>query len=153
MHLPCQNCKGLQPFSGEPPICDVCGWEAPWSKTTPPANPTTKRSVVKSSEETNLRAVARFAGMLCAIAIGLMVFWYGGIELLIWLAPESRYGYAFKYTDSADQVFIEPKPHDCEWGKAPIGSKYCHFERHISFANDEHGNIKAVYVTWEKVQD
>jgi hypothetical protein len=100
-----------------------------------------------------IRSVGRAIGKLCAAFIGLVILWYGGIEVLIWLAPENRYGYGLKYTDSPDQVFIQPKPHDCEWGKAPLGNKYCHFERQISFDKDEHGKVKAVYVNWEKVQE
>jgi len=26
MNLSCWNCKAIQPFSGNPPKCDVCGW-------------------------------------------------------------------------------------------------------------------------------
>ena len=74
-------------------------------------------------------------------------------ESLMWLAPESKFGYAVKYGLPDSKVSIEPKPHDCEWGKAPIGSKYCHFEKIVLTAKNERGKVTAVYVNWEKVQD
>jgi len=27
MNMPCDNCKTIRPFSGQPLRCDVCGWE------------------------------------------------------------------------------------------------------------------------------
>jgi hypothetical protein len=74
-------------------------------------------------------------------------------EGLMWLAPESRYGYAEKYHVNLTKVSVDPKPHDCEWGKAPIGSKYCHFEKIVLTDKNEHSEVTAVYVKWEKVQD
>lgn len=74
-------------------------------------------------------------------------------EGAMWLAPESKFGYAAKYELADDKVFVQSKPHDCEWGKAPIGSKYCHFEKIVLTDKNEHGKVTAVYVNWEKVQD
>ena len=74
-------------------------------------------------------------------------------ESLMWLAPESKFGYVVKYGLPDSKVSIEPKPHDCEWGKAPIGSKYCHFEKIVLTDKNEHDKVTAVYVNWEKVQD
>ena len=71
----------------------------------------------------------------------------------MWLAPESKFGYAEKYEVPENKVYIETKPHDCEWGKAPLGNKYCHFEKTVHTDTDSHGKVTAVYVSWEKIQD
>ena len=55
-------------------------------------------------------------------------------------------GYAEKYHIPLSKVYVDPRPHDCEWDKAPIGSKYCHFEKVISTDKNEHGTVTAVYV-------
>jgi len=74
-------------------------------------------------------------------------------ETPIWLAPESTFGYAEKYNVPESKVHVDPKPHDCEWGKAPIGNKYCHFEKTVSAVRDSQGKVMAVYVGWEKKED
>jgi hypothetical protein len=75
------------------------------------------------------------------------------LEGAMWLTPESKFGYASKYGLPDNKVFVQSKPHDCEWGKAPIGSKYCHFEKIVLTDKNEQGKVTAVYVNWEKVQD
>lgn len=74
-------------------------------------------------------------------------------EIIIRIAPESAYGYAFKYDVSPDQVDVEPKPHDCEFMKAPVGNKYCHFEKEVDTVKDERGEITGVLVHWNKVKE
>jgi hypothetical protein len=70
-----------------------------------------------------------------------------------WLAPESTFGYAAKYNLPNDKVYIEPKPHDCEWDKAAIGNKYCHFEKTVLTEKNSQGKVTAVYVNWERKED
>lgn len=74
-------------------------------------------------------------------------------EGTIWLFPNSTFGYSMKYGVDDKHVYVEPKPHDCEWGKAPIGNKYCHFDRVVTTDKDRNGKITAVYVNWEKVEE
>ena len=40
---------------------------------------------------------------------------------LIYVAPSSAYGYGFKYSVADSKVSIGLRPHDCEWGSAPLG--------------------------------
>lgn len=58
-----------------------------------------------------------------------------------------------QYEVPKDKVYVEPKPHDCEWGKAPLGNKYCDFEKEVVTDRDAHGNVTAVYVSWNKASD
>jgi hypothetical protein len=58
--------------------------------------------------------------------------------LLVWSVwYVFRYGleqgaYAVWYNAPPQNVLIYPKPHDCEFLKAPIGSKYCHYEKDVN---------------------
>jgi len=56
---------------------------------------------------------------------------------------------------------ITERPHDCDFWKAPIGSKECHYEKHVIGYFDKNGNsvheydpavVEKVYV-WQKVED
>ena len=50
-------------------------------------------------------------------------------------------------------AFIEKEPHDCDWDKAPIGNKECHFEKQVNVHKSSDGANDAVYVTWAKVSN
>jgi hypothetical protein len=69
--------------------------------------------------------------------------------------PESAWAYAMQYNTETQYVVIASKPHDCEFFKAPIGNKYCRFDRTVTTQKgDESVNHKMlVYVTWNKVFD
>src|SRR6202035_5024976 len=41
---------------------------------------------------------------------------------------DSNLRYAFEYGVNLSAVNKDPKPHDCDWSKAPIGNKECHYE-------------------------
>ena len=93
--------------------------------------------------------------LLAGLSIYLVV---GGLAWIgqdgaIWLWPESKFGYANKYEVREEEVYVQAKPHDCEWGKAPIGNKYCHFEKTISTEKNSQGKVTAVYVNWERKDD
>jgi hypothetical protein len=37
--------------------------------------------------------------------------------------------YSIKYAVSADKIYIDPKPTDCDFWHAPVGKKGCHYQR------------------------
>jgi hypothetical protein len=43
-----------------------------------------------------------------------------------------KWWFTFQYNVAYEQVTIEQRPHDCEWGTAPLGEKHCHYERVIN---------------------
>jgi hypothetical protein len=43
--------------------------------------------------------------------------------------------YAVKYRVSIDQVHTDDKPSDCDWGRAPLGNKACHFKAVVTAYN------------------
>ena len=103
--------------------------------------------------------------------VGVLIAW-----ALIVGVPEmwhSKARYAIEYGVGMDQVIKEDKPHDCDWMKAPLGSKFCHYEIKVGeisrqnaatgrteFSYDEgktwaYGSMNyprpLVYVGWNKI--
>ena len=58
-----------------------------------------------------------------------------------WIGPNV---YAIKYSVSADRVFVDPKPTDCDFWHAPLGTKECHYERIVT-ASYAKGGARADY--------
>ncbi|SPF46053.1 hypothetical protein SBA1_630002 [Candidatus Sulfotelmatobacter kueseliae] len=84
-------------------------------------------------------------GCLVVLAVIGAVVWF-------WLLP-NKYRYSIEYDVATEKVYVQEKPHDCEWEKAPLGNKYCHFEKHVEPVKDDSGKVTAVYVGWEKVEE
>jgi hypothetical protein len=80
-------------------------------------------------------------------ALALAMLW----QLTVLIVP-GRAGYALKYDINVDHVYVDDQPHDCEWGKAPLGDKYCHYKKMVALGKNN-GRVSDVYVSWEKVQD
>jgi hypothetical protein len=108
------------------------------------------------------------------------------IGVFLWSLPRTiwhaKWRYAATYNIPSSQVYVQDKPHDCVFLAAPLGEKYCHYERTISitrWATSQTGNpivsyddgktwssfdpagekvpqyptVKAVYIGWEKKED
>ena len=77
---------------------------------------------------------------------GMKVFWelalLGGFLLLVWVAfvPESWRDsfYSSEYHIQKDSVHFTPKPKDCDWGRAPIGDKRCHYKKRVFLGVSPH---------------
>lgn len=88
-----------------------------------------------------------------AIAALLFVVW--------WLLPDDwQMKYAAKYMLAYDQVIIEHKPHNCEWGSSPIGEKHCHYKAIVTLYDSRGDVIRSdntpptkIHVEWERVED
>jgi hypothetical protein len=76
-----------------------------------------------------------------------------GIIFLGWLWWSPKAWYEIRYSVPAEHVFIDPEPHDCEFMKAPIGNKYCHYEKVVVTSPEGSANPTDVYVTWNKVEE
>ncbi len=59
-----------------------------------------------------------------AICVLAVAFWKD-----IWY---SRLAYKLYYSVDDSKLSIERKPHDCDFWKAPIGEKDCHYKRTVS---------------------
>jgi hypothetical protein len=111
------------------------------------------------------------------IVIGV---WLVSLPGQIWHA---KWRYALAYGVSSDNVQVSDHPHDCNFWAAPLGEKYCHYERTVStvrwgtsttgnpiisydegktwsvFTPNPHNKVpqystvKEVYITWDKKDD
>jgi len=158
MNIPCDNCKTIRLFSGEPPKCEVCGWECDASsrhKTdVPPREP---ESLWTGEQKVQL------GGLLRVVLWGVLIV--GVVYLLVqFLAPEKhpdiltpgKYQLALKFNLTEDQVFMDPKPGGCDFTDAPLGDKHCHFEQSLNVVREcltPNCPVKRVYVSWRKVRD
>ena len=74
-----------------------------------------------------------------------------GALLWSWWFPTSWYA-VINGTDS-DHVFLENKPHDCDFLKAPLGDNNCHYDRRVSTEKDSKTDKVNVYISWDKVEE
>jgi hypothetical protein len=59
--------------------------------------------------------------------------------------------YALQNNVDPEKVTIIPKPHDCDFDKAPIGNKECHYEAVVTKDHDERGYY--VIINWRRVDE
>jgi hypothetical protein len=85
------------------------------------------------------------------VAVLLGVIW--------WLLPSSftaPINYQVQYDVPRDHLFLTPRPHDCDFDKAPMGNKECHFKKLVTVEHNDPNlpyKVTDVYINWEKVQD
>jgi len=173
MNQPCDRCKAVRPFSGDPPKCTVCGWEFPVSgpiHNDAASLPKTDLPSVEIGEPdpdgtrtwTGEQKVA--LGLLLRVALWGILIVAAVVLAVQFLAPgkrsnvltESRYGLALKYHLLEEDVDMDPKPAGCSFTDAPVGEKHCHFEQDINVVREcltPNCPVKHVYVSWHKVRD
>lgn len=81
--------------------------------------------------------------------VGSMV--YGAFSSFGWhLMPDDwKWRYALQYELSdTDKVTMEKKPHNCEWGSAPIGDKHCHYDPFVRALNIGNEVVGGTGVKW-----
>jgi hypothetical protein len=157
MNIPCDNCKTIRPFSGEPLRCDVCGWECDASSRD--------KTDVPHREPASWRGEEKVApGRVLRVALWGILIVGAGYLLVQYLAPEKhpdiltpgKYQLALKYNLTEDQVFMDPKPKGCDFTDAPVGDKHCHFEQSLSIVREcltPSCPVKRAYVSWPRVRD
>jgi hypothetical protein len=67
-----------------------------------------------------LETVKTWTSVLVFVGIAVYVYSVGGISV-VW--------YAAEYGVSTDRVYIDPEPTDCDFWRAPLGVKGCHYEK------------------------
>lgn len=64
--------------------------------------------------------------------VGTIRGWFWGFVFIAmaacfyWLGPSV---YSIKYAVSAVKIYVDPKPTDCDFWHAPVGTKGCHYQR------------------------
>ena len=84
---------------------------------------TAVREVKKAVEEHSV--IREFAGLIWVVAIVWLVSLLGD-------AWHSKWRYSLQYSIEAKFVHVDKKPHDCDFLAAPLGEKFCHYERNLS---------------------
>jgi hypothetical protein len=69
---------------------------------------------------------------------------------IVQVGPTRLY-YAMENGVDPDRVTTIPKPHDCDFSKAPIGDKECHYEVVVTKSQDKQGDY--VIVDWRRVNE
>jgi hypothetical protein len=65
-------------------------------------------------------------GLLIVIMIGVSIYSVGGIYKAV---------FSIKYSVSPDKVHVDAKPTDCDFNRAPLGDKGCHYEKFVEACN------------------
>jgi len=100
--------ESIQQFSGEPPKCDICGWVSGTRTKLEENRP------YKPNKTSGEHVHDTFGGFVKIAIILTIVF-----VMVRWLTPEKQQ-LAEQYHISKDAVFIEPKPHGCDFDDALI---------------------------------
>ena len=158
MNLPCDNCKTIRPFSGQPLTCDVCGCDCGASSR--------HKTDVPPGEPASIRGEEEKVQQGALLRVGLWGFLIVGAAFLLveYLAPEKhpdiltpgKYQLALKYRLTEDQVFMDPRPKGCDFTDSPMGPKRCHFEQSLNVVREcltPKCPVIRVYVSWHKVRD
>ena len=82
-------------------------------------------------------------GFVFLIALAVVVWWF---------LPDKPH-YAVLYSVDMNRVFVEPRPSDCDFSRAPIGDKGCHYEKVVTTEKGDTGKTTGVYVSWNKVKE
>jgi hypothetical protein len=61
------------------------------------------------------------------VLVGWLLFWQ--LPSLAW---HSKARYSFQYQTDFNRISISKMPHNCDFLAAPLGAKYCHYERTVS---------------------
>ncbi|HEV2715495.1 MAG TPA: hypothetical protein VGU64_09550, partial [Terriglobales bacterium] len=79
-----------------------------------------------------------------------------------WVGPSV---YSIKYAVSADKIYVDPKPRDCDFWYAPLGKKGCHYQRVVIARDakevreirpgegDPNQRFDSVLISWVKKSD
>jgi hypothetical protein len=100
--------------------------------------------------------------------VGTIRGWFWGFVLVAiaacsyWLGPGV---YSIKYAVSADKIYVDPKPADCDFWHAPVGNKQCHYQKVVIARHakdmrkihpgesDPNERFDSVLISWVKKSD
>lgn len=135
LNLSCGRCAAIRSFSGTPPRCETCGWVC----VAKPASDSKFKRQTKSVADT-------FWGLVFLASVAALGAWvWSMVSPVTW----DQFRYSVEYRTDQDKVHVEPKPHDCDFDKAPLGDKECHFKKVVT-TGTVNGKVP-VYVTWQRV--
>jgi len=93
-------------------------------------------------------------GLMKIAAFWAVVAAIGYVLYLIFASDQTKL--SNQYDVPQDHVFVQPKPHGCDFDDAPLGNKHCHYEKHVDVERACPGpdcRVTSVYVSWSKVDE
>ncbi len=87
------------------------------------------------------------------VAIVACIYWFGASV------------YSMKYAVSADKIYVDPKPTDCDFWHPPVGTKQCHYQKVVIARDarvlreirpgesDPNERFDSVLISWVKKSD
>jgi hypothetical protein len=135
MNLSCGQCKRIQPFSGEPPKCDVCGWTIENSSKSESFGAPLK-DYAKNPQKP--RSSQGSDGLGCLLGFGVVAAIAYGVYYFFFMPDKDRL--SGKYNVPIERVDAPPKPHGCDFDDAPLGNKHCHYDKHV-YVYDKTGQV------------
>jgi hypothetical protein len=173
INLSCGSCKAIRAFSGQPPKCVTCGWtlgdlieftDTPYwqglrkQRQGPLANDGVeghrRLRAGKRKSEAAERLSETVRGILAVAMVTLVVALGVGL-LSVWMTPEADQ-LAERYQLSKDRVFVQTKPHGCEYNDSPLGEKHCHYEKTVDVSREcpaDNCRVTGVHVSWRRVEE
>jgi hypothetical protein len=91
------------------------------------------------------------------------LFW--GIAIVACFCSFGPSVYSIKYAVSADKIYVDPKPTDCDFWHLPVGTKGCHYQRVVIARDskevrelrpgesDPNQRFDSVVISWVKKSD
>ena len=90
-------------------------------------------SAISDAAERIVKAIndrPSFSTILWWIAIGwIVVYGASSVSSRVW---HSKVRYGIQYDAATSKVSTSNMPHDCDFLAAPLGSKYCHYDREVT---------------------
>jgi hypothetical protein len=104
------------------------------------------------STATGIIAATKFVRDLLLMAVALVIVaWIMVVLFDVLQYGPGRAWYVWRYSVSPKNVLIDPQPHDCEFMAAPVGNKYCHYDKMVNVGEDR--GQRYVIVSWLKQSD
>jgi hypothetical protein len=116
---------------------------------TDPVKRAERRRRIREKIREETRNIAKAALLIAKWTVGVILVTLTG-TLVVRYGSAKGY-YALQNGVDPDRVTIMPEPHDCDFTKAPLGDKECHYEKVVTKLRDEHGDY--VIVDWKRVAD
>ena len=121
------------------------------SKPTNRAAKAESKSSMSEAAEGAAKAVF-FLTKIAAFWVVLAVIVY--VLFLLFASDQTKLSNEYKVPE--DHIFMQPKPHGCDFDDAPLGNKHCHFEKKVDVVRACPGpncRVTDVYVSWNKVDE
>lgn len=109
----------------------------------------TIRHAVEDALAKHRKQVADFALVICIVWFGSLLLDY--FSYAPWF-NRFRYSVWYSVDDSQVKQSQDKVPSDCDFLKAPIGRKGCHYKKHVEVQEspDGNGGKRTVVVYWSK---